>query len=192
MVPMSRRPVMSPHVCRQTLGLQAEPPSVLPPVCECNGKSRQCVFDGELLRLTGDGFRCLHCADNTDGRHCERCRQGFHRAHEQERCRPCNCHVQGGGQAGEGLPTRGSFSQNGGPGQTKGVRNSRGLLAHSNRQARSAATVSQPVVLTPVPCGSTSGLAKNSLTQDQGVELPSGGQSERSLCADPGFSQISR
>lgn len=64
-------------------------------MCECNGKSRQCVFDGELLRLTGDGFRCLHCADNTDGRHCERCRQGFHRAHEQERCRPCNCHAQG-------------------------------------------------------------------------------------------------
>lgn len=65
------------------------------PVCECSGKSRQCVFDAALQRQTGDGLRCLNCADNTDGRRCERCRDGFHRPRDHERCRPCNCHAKG-------------------------------------------------------------------------------------------------
>ncbi|XP_055963971.1 laminin subunit gamma-2 [Sorex fumeus] len=64
-------------------------------VCECNGKSRQCVFDVELQRQTGDGLRCVNCADNTDGRRCERCRDGFHRPQDHERCRPCACHAKG-------------------------------------------------------------------------------------------------
>ncbi|XP_045372599.2 laminin subunit gamma-2 [Camelus bactrianus] len=64
-------------------------------VCDCNGKSRQCVFDQELHRLTGNGFRCLHCSDNTGGIHCERCKEGFYRQRERDRCLPCNCDSKG-------------------------------------------------------------------------------------------------
>ncbi|KAM5294466.1 laminin subunit gamma-2 [Glossophaga mutica] len=64
-------------------------------VCDCNGKSRQCVFDAELHRLTGNGFRCLHCSDNTAGPRCERCKEGFYRQRERDRCLPCNCNSKG-------------------------------------------------------------------------------------------------
>ncbi|XP_037001564.2 laminin subunit gamma-2 [Artibeus jamaicensis] len=64
-------------------------------VCDCNGKSQQCVFDGELHRRTGNGFRCLHCKDNTAGVHCERCKEGFYRQRERDRCLPCNCNSKG-------------------------------------------------------------------------------------------------
>ncbi|KAH0503544.1 Laminin subunit gamma-2 [Microtus ochrogaster] len=69
-------------------------------VCDCNGKSRQCVFDQELHRETGNGFRCLNCNDNTAGAHCERCREGFYRQQERDRCLPCNCHSKGSLSAG--------------------------------------------------------------------------------------------
>ncbi|GAB1285544.1 Laminin subunit gamma-2 [Apodemus speciosus] len=61
-------------------------------MCDCNGKSRQCIFDQELHRQTGNGFRCLNCNDNTAGVHCERCREGFYRQRDRDRCLPCNCH----------------------------------------------------------------------------------------------------
>ncbi|KAL6041036.1 hypothetical protein STEG23_019176, partial [Scotinomys teguina] len=64
-------------------------------VCDCNGKSRQCIFDQELQRQTGHGFRCLNCNDNTAGLRCERCREGFYRQRERDRCLPCNCHSKG-------------------------------------------------------------------------------------------------
>ncbi|KAM9212714.1 laminin subunit gamma-2 [Dugong dugon] len=64
-------------------------------VCDCNGKSRQCIFDQELYRQTGNGFRCLNCNDNTDGIHCERCKEGFYRQRERDRCLPCNCNSKG-------------------------------------------------------------------------------------------------
>ncbi|XP_058286481.1 laminin subunit gamma-2 [Hylobates moloch] len=64
-------------------------------VCDCNGKSRQCIFDQELHRHTGNGFRCLNCNDNTDGIHCERCKDGFYRHRERDRCLPCNCNSKG-------------------------------------------------------------------------------------------------
>ncbi|XP_041578889.1 laminin subunit gamma-2 isoform X2 [Vulpes lagopus] len=64
-------------------------------VCDCNGKSRQCVFDQELHRQTGNGFRCLNCNDNTDGPRCEHCKDGFYRQRERDRCLPCNCHTKG-------------------------------------------------------------------------------------------------
>ncbi|KAF5916694.1 hypothetical protein HPG69_005489 [Diceros bicornis minor] len=66
-----------------------------PALCDCNGKSRQCIFDQELQRQTGNGFRCLNCNDNTDGIHCERCRAGFYRQRERDRCLPCNCNSKG-------------------------------------------------------------------------------------------------
>ncbi|KAK1329286.1 LOW QUALITY PROTEIN: hypothetical protein QTO34_011467 [Cnephaeus nilssonii] len=64
-------------------------------VCDCNGKSQQCVFDRELHRQTGHGFRCLNCNDNTGGIHCERCKEGFYRQRERDRCLPCNCNSKG-------------------------------------------------------------------------------------------------
>ncbi|XP_048338443.1 laminin subunit gamma-2 [Sphaerodactylus townsendi] len=59
--------------------------------CDCNGKSRQCMFDIELLRQTGNGYRCLNCMDNTEGIHCERCKEGFYHQHRGDHCRPCAC-----------------------------------------------------------------------------------------------------
>ncbi|XP_012368222.1 laminin subunit gamma-2 [Octodon degus] len=65
-------------------------------VCECNGKSQQCIFDQELHWRTGNGFRCLNCKDNTDGPRCERCREGFYRRRQdRDVCLPCNCHSKG-------------------------------------------------------------------------------------------------
>uniref|UniRef100_A0A8C4VA39 Laminin EGF-like domain-containing protein n=1 Tax=Falco tinnunculus TaxID=100819 RepID=A0A8C4VA39_FALTI len=64
-------------------------------VCDCNGMSRQCVFDWHLLRETGDGYRCLGCQGNTEGARCERCKEGFFRQRERGCCLPCRCHPQG-------------------------------------------------------------------------------------------------
>ncbi|KAL9845924.1 laminin subunit gamma-2 [Geothlypis trichas] len=64
-------------------------------VCDCNGMSRQCVFDWQLLRDTGNGFRCLGCQGHTEGARCERCQQGFYRQHGGLCCLPCLCHPWG-------------------------------------------------------------------------------------------------
>ncbi|XP_009891173.1 PREDICTED: laminin subunit gamma-2 [Charadrius vociferus] len=64
-------------------------------VCDCNGMSRQCIFDWHLLRETGNGYRCLGCLGNTEGAHCERCKEGFFRQREEDCCLPCHCHPQG-------------------------------------------------------------------------------------------------
>uniref|UniRef100_A0A452J162 Uncharacterized protein n=1 Tax=Gopherus agassizii TaxID=38772 RepID=A0A452J162_9SAUR len=64
-------------------------------VCDCNGKSSQCIFDRDLLRETGNGYRCLNCIDNTDGIHCERCKEEFYRQRDGESCLPCNCSPRG-------------------------------------------------------------------------------------------------
>nr|XP_034979554.1 laminin subunit gamma-2 [Zootoca vivipara] len=63
--------------------------------CHCNGKSRQCMFDKELLRRTGNGYRCLNCAENTEGNNCELCKGGFYRQEPQGRCAPCSCNPKG-------------------------------------------------------------------------------------------------
>ncbi|NXI94668.1 LAMC2 protein, partial [Psophia crepitans] len=63
--------------------------------CDCNGMSRQCIFDRHLLEETGNGYRCLGCLGNTEGVHCERCKEGFFRQQEQDCCLPCRCHPHG-------------------------------------------------------------------------------------------------
>ncbi|NXL39218.1 LAMC2 protein, partial [Glaucidium brasilianum] len=63
--------------------------------CDCNGMSRQCIFDWHLLRETGNGYRCLGCLGNTEGAHCERCKEGFFHQREGDCCLPCRCHPQG-------------------------------------------------------------------------------------------------
>ncbi|XP_067156721.1 laminin subunit gamma-2 [Apteryx mantelli] len=69
-------------------------PSVLA-VCDCNGMSRQCVFDWHLLRETGNGYRCLNCLGHTEGARCERCKEGYFRQRQEDCCLPCHCHPQG-------------------------------------------------------------------------------------------------
>ncbi|XP_048876861.1 laminin subunit gamma-3 isoform X1 [Brienomyrus brachyistius] len=64
-------------------------------LCNCSGRADQCVFDAELYRSTGSGGRCVGCQDNTDGPHCERCRENFHRDSPQDDCHPCNCNALG-------------------------------------------------------------------------------------------------
>ncbi|NXD40462.1 LAMC2 protein, partial [Copsychus sechellarum] len=63
--------------------------------CDCNGMSRQCIFDWQLLQETGNGLRCLGCRGNTEGPRCERCRDGFFRRRGQQCCQPCLCHPWG-------------------------------------------------------------------------------------------------
>ena len=63
--------------------------------CNCSGRSDRCVFDMEQYRSTGSGGRCASCRDNTDGPHCERCRENHHRGSSPEPCLPCNCDIDG-------------------------------------------------------------------------------------------------
>ncbi|KAM7392591.1 hypothetical protein PAMA_007618 [Pampus argenteus] len=61
--------------------------------CNCSGRSDECVFDVEQYRSTGSGGRCVNCRDNTDGPHCERCRENHYRRSPEEPCLPCNCNI---------------------------------------------------------------------------------------------------
>uniref|UniRef100_A0A8C5QLV8 Laminin subunit gamma 2 n=1 Tax=Leptobrachium leishanense TaxID=445787 RepID=A0A8C5QLV8_9ANUR len=63
-------------------------------VCHCNGRSRQCVFDQDLLAQTGSGFRCINCDGGTDGPRCERCKDGYY-PQPGGTCAPCSCHERG-------------------------------------------------------------------------------------------------
>lgn len=69
--------------------------ALLSPGCDCNGMSRQCIFDWQLLRETGNGYRCLGCQGNTEGARCERCKDGFFRRQGERCCLPCLCHPWG-------------------------------------------------------------------------------------------------
>ncbi|KAM9306899.1 laminin subunit gamma-3 [Pholidichthys leucotaenia] len=63
--------------------------------CNCSGRSEECVFDMEQYRSTGSGGRCVSCRDNTNGPHCERCKDGHYRNAPEEPCSSCNCNVNG-------------------------------------------------------------------------------------------------
>ncbi|XP_056149191.1 laminin subunit gamma-2 [Lampris incognitus] len=52
--------------------------------CHCNGKSRFCVTDAH-------GLRCVQCRGNADGRHCERCKEGYYQQGAGQSCMPCRC-----------------------------------------------------------------------------------------------------
>uniref|UniRef100_A0A8C4SH56 Laminin subunit gamma-2 n=1 Tax=Erpetoichthys calabaricus TaxID=27687 RepID=A0A8C4SH56_ERPCA len=53
-------------------------------VCKCNGKSNICTVDSQ-------GFLCLNCMDNTEGRSCENCKMGYFHQKPTGRCTPCSC-----------------------------------------------------------------------------------------------------
>uniref|UniRef100_A0A3B3ZMC1 Laminin EGF-like domain-containing protein n=1 Tax=Periophthalmus magnuspinnatus TaxID=409849 RepID=A0A3B3ZMC1_9GOBI len=68
---------------------------LLLPECDCSGRSDECVFDMDQYRGTGSGGRCLNCRDNTDGPHCERCKEDHYRSSPEDVCLPCNCNING-------------------------------------------------------------------------------------------------
>ncbi|XP_060786974.1 laminin subunit gamma-2 [Neoarius graeffei] len=56
--------------------------------CTCNGKALYCVRDSL-------GLRCANCQGNTEGRHCESCKEGYYHQRAGERCLPCYCNPLG-------------------------------------------------------------------------------------------------
>ncbi|XP_028988599.1 laminin subunit gamma-2 isoform X2 [Betta splendens] len=56
--------------------------------CDCNGRSRNCLRDAL-------GLHCVDCQGNTEGRHCERCRDGFYLEGAGPSCMPCRCNHTG-------------------------------------------------------------------------------------------------
>lgn len=56
--------------------------------CDCNGRSRYCLRDAW-------GLHCVDCQGNTEGRHCERCKDGFYLKGAGLSCTPCRCNPTG-------------------------------------------------------------------------------------------------
>ncbi|KAG1934783.1 laminin subunit gamma-2 [Pimephales promelas] len=57
--------------------------------CSCHGNAQYCRQDhlGELY--------CINCQRNTEGRHCENCKEGYHHQRAGDNCVPCNCNTAG-------------------------------------------------------------------------------------------------
>uniref|UniRef100_A0A3Q4NBX7 Laminin, gamma 2 n=1 Tax=Neolamprologus brichardi TaxID=32507 RepID=A0A3Q4NBX7_NEOBR len=56
--------------------------------CECNGRSQYCLPDAL-------GLHCVDCQGNTEGRNCERCKDGFYLQGAGQSCSPCRCNPTG-------------------------------------------------------------------------------------------------
>ncbi|KAL3055765.1 hypothetical protein OYC64_018452 [Pagothenia borchgrevinki] len=56
--------------------------------CDCNGRSRYCLRDA-------GGLHCVDCQGHFEGRHCERCKDGFHQQGALPSCTPCRCNPTG-------------------------------------------------------------------------------------------------
>uniref|UniRef100_A0A3B4FKL8 Laminin subunit gamma 2 n=1 Tax=Pundamilia nyererei TaxID=303518 RepID=A0A3B4FKL8_9CICH len=56
--------------------------------CECNGRSQYCLHDAL-------GLHCVDCQGNTEGRNCERCKDGFYLQGAGQSCSPCRCNPTG-------------------------------------------------------------------------------------------------
>ncbi|CAD5229335.1 unnamed protein product [Bursaphelenchus okinawaensis] len=63
--------------------------------CLCNDLADRCFFDEKLYNETGHGGHCIECKGNTDGPHCDVCKQGHYRVVNRADCLPCNCHEVG-------------------------------------------------------------------------------------------------
>ncbi|XP_029971712.1 laminin subunit gamma-2 [Salarias fasciatus] len=69
--------------------------------CECNGRSQYCLPDAF-------GLHCLDCQGNTEGRRCERCKDGFFLQGAALSCTPCKCNLTG--SVGAACDSRGRCS----------------------------------------------------------------------------------
>ncbi|KAJ8390414.1 hypothetical protein AAFF_G00108080 [Aldrovandia affinis] len=56
--------------------------------CQCNGRSPYCAVDAQ-------GVHCLNCKGNSEGRQCERCKDGFYHQGAGKSCLPCGCSPTG-------------------------------------------------------------------------------------------------
>lgn len=65
--------------------------------CDCNGLADECVFDEQLYIDSNkvSGGRCINCQENTDGVHCERCKDYHYRENKRAACKPCSCDKDG-------------------------------------------------------------------------------------------------
>lgn len=66
--------------------------------CECYGRSQYCAVDAQ-------GLHCVNCQENTEGRQCERCKEGFYHQRAGESCLPCSCSPAG--SVGDGCDSQG-------------------------------------------------------------------------------------
>lgn len=67
--------------------------------CDCNFHAKKCRFNMELYQLSGrkSGGVCLKCRHNTEGRHCQYCKEGYYKDSTKEItdknvCKSCECH----------------------------------------------------------------------------------------------------
>ncbi|XP_035655955.1 laminin subunit gamma-2-like [Oncorhynchus keta] len=112
-------------------------------ICKCNGKSRYCLPDS-------GGLHCVDCQDNTEGRHCERCKEGFHHQRAGNRCLPCNCSRIG--SVGSHCDSRGHCSCRVGAQGDKCDRCPNGTPISSNGCANSGQLTDNSVTAQSLPC----------------------------------------
>ncbi|GCB66657.1 hypothetical protein scyTo_0013602 [Scyliorhinus torazame] len=63
--------------------------------CSCNRRAYRCEWDPRLYQQTGSGTRCLNCAGNTEGLHCEKCKENHYTPRPGGHCQPCRCNSLG-------------------------------------------------------------------------------------------------
>ncbi|XP_075238932.1 netrin-1-like [Convolutriloba macropyga] len=70
--------------------------------CSCSGHSDECYFDQDIFDESGEvsGGVCLNCKDNTRGRFCHECAEGYYRTPNEpidskNACTKCGCHEAG-------------------------------------------------------------------------------------------------
>ncbi|XP_051867794.1 laminin subunit gamma-2-like [Pristis pectinata] len=63
--------------------------------CNCNHRARQCVWDPILYQQSGSGTRCVNCIGNTEGIHCEKCKENYYPTQRGGHCQPCRCNSLG-------------------------------------------------------------------------------------------------
>ena len=57
-------------------------------VCNCNGRSDECIFDANVYLQSGNttGGVCINCQYNTAGNACQKCAEGFYPTAEDLNC----------------------------------------------------------------------------------------------------------
>lgn len=73
--------------------------------CNCYGHATSCTYNASLdafpeVWTDGGGGVCMNCQDNTEGRFCERCKDGFFRPtgkslFDKDMCSTCSCNTNG-------------------------------------------------------------------------------------------------